>query len=51
MEKEKYIKPVVKKETLEAEVLSVTHGSPNNGGTLTGGGFTVSGWQFKKNWH
>jgi hypothetical protein len=47
--KEKYIKPEVIKQTLEAEVLCSNHGSPN-GGNLSGGG-TVAGWQWKKNWH
>ena len=49
MSKEKYIKPEVKTETLEAEVLTSNHGSPN-GGTKTGGG-AIAGWRWKKNWH
>lgn len=50
MEKEKYIKPEVKKEVLEAEVLQATYGSPN-GDNPTGGVFQVTGWQWKKHWN
>jgi len=51
MVKELYIKPEVKKETLEAKVLTATHGSPNGGneGENPGGGF--GGWWWKKKWH
>jgi hypothetical protein len=51
MVKELYIKPEVKKETMEAKVLTATHGSPNggNGGENPGGG--LGGWWWKKNWH
>jgi hypothetical protein len=51
MSKEKYIKPEVTKQTLEAEVLTSNHGSPNGGNTLGGGGGVLAGWQWKKNWH
>jgi hypothetical protein len=47
MNREKYIKPEVKQEVLEAEVLTANHGSPNG----ENGNFTVAGWQWKKNWH
>lgn len=49
MSKEKYVKPKVTRQKLEAEVLTSNHGSPN-GGNLTGGGGFI-GWKWKKNWH
>ena len=49
MEKEKYIKPEVKTQTLEAEVLWNNHGSPNAG--YGGGGGGTGGWGWKKKWH
>lgn len=50
MGKEKYIKPEVTKQTLEAEVLTDCHGSPNTG-QPDGGGGIIAGWQWKKRWH
>jgi hypothetical protein len=42
LEKERYIKPEVKIETLEGEVLYQNYGSPAGGGNNTGGG--GGGW-------
>jgi hypothetical protein len=50
MVKELYIKPEVKKETLEAQVLTPTYGSPgNNGGVIVQGGF--GRLKCGKKWH
>jgi hypothetical protein len=47
--KEHYIRPEVKTEKMEAEVLSANHGSPNGGQGGQGGGTGGNWW--KKNWH
>jgi hypothetical protein len=49
MRKEKYIKPEIKREVHEAEVLQATHGSPTAGDPNGGG--NISGLRWKKNWH
>ena len=55
MIKERYIKPEVKTEILEAEVLNHNYGSPAGGGTVGGGGgYTGNNFNCNPNyckWH